>query len=132
MDLVVIVPLHTAVQDGIGNGLDEVAVIVRTAQPLRCQTVCRHHDHIGEMTKIVLTQCVSLWVHGQLQFLVPGDVGIAEKGAAVLMVIGCTRSKEAVLRKEISHHLIAEVPLTGQLEHTGRDQLPQQLQQVTG
>ena len=59
MDIVIIVPLHTAVQDGIGNGLDEVAVIVRTAQPLRCQTVSGHHDHICEMTKIVLTQCVS-------------------------------------------------------------------------
>ena len=60
-------------------------------------------------------------VSGQLQFLVPGDVGIAQQSTAVLMVIGCTRSKEAVLRKEISHHLIAEVPLTGQLEHTGRN-----------
>ena len=121
MDIVIIVPLHTAVQDGIGNGLDEVAVIVRTPQPLRCQTVCRHHDHIGEVAQVMLTQCVSPWVHGQLQFLVPGDVGIAEKGAAVLMVIGRTGCKEAVLRKEVSHHLIAEVPLTGQLEHTGRN-----------
>ena len=48
------------------------------------------------------------------------------------MVIGCTRSKETVLREEVSQHLVAEVPLTGQLEHTGRDQLPQQLQQITG
>lgn len=53
MDIVIIVPLHTAVQDGIGNGLDEVAVIVRTAQPLRCQTVCRHHDHIGEVAQVI-------------------------------------------------------------------------------
>ena len=121
MDIVIIVPLHTAVQDGIGNGLDEVAVVVGAAQPLRCQTVCRHHDHIGEVAQVMLTQCVSLWVHGQLQFLVPGDVGIAEKGTAVLVVIGGTRRKETVLRKDISQHLIAEVPFTGQLEHTGRN-----------
>ena len=121
MDIVVIVPLHTSVQNGIGNGLDEVAVVVGAAQPLRCQTVCRHHDHIGEMAQVMLAQCVSLRIHRQLQFLVPGNVGIAEQSTAVLVVIDCTRSKEAVLRKEISHHLIAEVPLTGQLEHTGRN-----------
>ena len=121
MDIVIIVPLHTAVQNGIGNGLDEVAVVVSAAQPLRRQTVCRHHDHIGEMAQVMLAQCVSPRIHRQLQFLVPGDVGIAEKGAAVLMVIGRTGRKKAVLRKEISHHLIAEVPLTGQLEHTGRN-----------
>ena len=34
MDIVIIVPLYTAVQDGIGNGLDEVAVVVSAAQPL--------------------------------------------------------------------------------------------------
>ena len=102
MDIVIIVPLHTAVQDGIGNGLDEVAVVVGAAQPLRCQTVSGHHDHISEVAQVVLAQFVSLWIHRQLQFLVPGDVGIAEKGAAVLMVIGRTGCKEAVLRKEIS------------------------------
>ena len=69
----------------------------------------------------MLAQVVSLWIHGQLQFLVPGDVGIAEQSTAVLVVIGRTGCKEAVLRKEISHHLIAEVSLTGQLEHTGRN-----------
>lgn len=131
MDIVIIVPLHTAVQDGIGNGLDKVAVIVRAPQPLRCQTVSGHHDHIGEVAQVMLTQCIALWIHRQLQFLIPGDVGIAEKGTAVLVVIGCTRSKETVLREEVSQHLIAEVPLTGQLEHTGRNQLPQQFQQVT-
>ena len=121
MDIVIIVPLHTAVQDGIGNGLDEVAVIVRTAQPLRCQTVSGHHDHIGEVAQVVLAQCVSPRIHRQLQFLIPGDVGIAQQGAAVLVVIGRAGCKEAVLRKEISHHLITEVPLTGHLEHTGRN-----------
>ena len=69
----------------------------------------------------MLAQCVSPRIHRQLQFLVPGDVRVAEKGAAVLMVIGCTRSKETVLREEVSQHLVAEVPLTGQLEHTGRN-----------
>ena len=132
VDIVIIVPLHAAVQNGIGNGLDEVAVVVGAAQPLRCQTVSRHHNHIGEVAQVMLAQCVSPRIHRQLQFLVPGDMGIAQQSAAVLMVIGGTRSKEAVLRKEISHHLITEVPLTGQLEYTGRDQLPQQLQQVAG
>ena len=121
MDIIVIVPLHTAVEDGIGNGLDKVAVVVGAAQPLRRQTVSGHHDHICEMTKIVLTQFVTLWIYRQLQFFVPGDVGVAEEGAAVLMVIGRAGSKKAVLRKEISHRLIAEVTLTGQLEHTGRN-----------
>ena len=69
----------------------------------------------------MLAQCVSLWIYRQLQFLVPGDVGIAEQSTAVLVVIGCAGGKEAILRKEISHHLIAEVPLTGQLKHTGRN-----------
>ena len=39
VDIVVIVPLHTAVQDGIGNGFDKVAVIVcapPAAPPLNC------------------------------------------------------------------------------------------------
>ena len=121
MDIIIIIPLHTSVQNGIGYGFDKVAVVVGTAQPLRCQTVCGHHDHIGEVAQVMLAQRVSLRIHRQLQFLVPGDVGIAEKGAAVLMVIGRAGCKEAVLRKEISHHLIAEVPLTGQLEHTGRN-----------
>ena len=73
------------------------------------------------MTKIVLTQFVTLWIHRQLQFLVPGDVGIAQQSTAVLVVIGRTGGKEAVLREEVSQHLVAEVPLTGQLEHTGRN-----------
>ena len=101
--------------------LDEVAVIVRAAQPFRGQTVSGHHDHIGEVAQVVLAQCVSPRIHRQLQFLVPGDVGIAEQSTAVLVVIGRTGCKEAVLRKEISQHLIAEVPFTGQLEHTGRN-----------
>ena len=121
MDIVIIVPLHTAVQDGIGNGLDEVAVVVRTAQPLRCQTVSGHHDHIGEVAQVVLAQCVSPRIHRQLQFLVPGNVGIAEAGTAVLVVIGCTRRKEPVPRDEIAHHLVAAAPLTGQLAHTRRN-----------
>ena len=121
MDIVIIVPLHTAVQDGIGNGLDKVAVVVRTAQPLRRQTVSRHHDHIGEVAQVVLAQFVALWIHRKLQFLVPGNVGITEQSTAVLMVIGCAGSKETVLREEVSQHLVAEVPLTGQLEHTGRN-----------
>lgn len=63
MDIVVIVSLHTSVQNGIGDGLDKVAVVVRSAQPLRRQTVSRHHNHIGEVAQVVLAQCVSLRVH---------------------------------------------------------------------
>ena len=47
-------------------------------------------DSIGEVAQVVLAQVVFLRVHGQLQFLIPGDVGIAEKGTAVLVAVSYT------------------------------------------
>ena len=74
--LVFIITLDTAVQDRIGNGLDLVAIVVRSAQTLRRQRVGRHKDHIGQMAKIVFAQFIPGRIDGKLQFFVAGEVFI--------------------------------------------------------
>ena len=67
-----------------------------------------------------------------MQFLVPGDVGIAEQGTAIPVFVCRTGGEKAVLREEVSLHLLTEGPLPRHLQNTRRDHLTHQLQQVAG
>ena len=78
MYLVFVIAFDTAIQDGIGNSLNLVTVVVSTAQALRCQRIGRHKDHISQMTEIMFTQLVPVRIDGKLKFLVAGDVWIAK------------------------------------------------------
>ena len=62
VSIIVIIAFDTAIHDRVGDGLDEVAVVVRASQPLRRQALCGHHDHIGQVPQILLPQFVSLWI----------------------------------------------------------------------
>ena len=124
MYLVFVIAFDTAIQDGIGNGLDLVTVVVSTAQALRRQRVGRHKDHIGQMAKIVFAQFIPGRIDGKLQFFVAGNVRIAEQRAAVVMFIGGAGSVETVLRKECRKNRIAKGTLRRHLKCTGQYQLP--------
>ena len=124
MYLVFVIAFDTAIQDGIGNGLNLVTVVVSTAQALRRQRVGRHKDHIGQMAKIVFAQFIPGRIDGKLQFFVAGNVRIAEQRAAVVMFIGGAGSVETVLRKECRKNRIAKGTLRRHLKCTGQYQLP--------
>ena len=90
-----IVPADALVQNGIGNGLDHIPVIVRTAQALRRQHGGVHHDKVGEMAEVVVPHLQLFLlgiVEGELQFFISGDMGVAQQSTGISMLIGCALS----------------------------------------
>ena len=76
-----IVPTNALVQNRVGDSLDHIPVIVRTAQAFRCQHGGVHHDKIGEMVEIVMPQQQLVFlgiVRRELQLFIPGDMRVAQ------------------------------------------------------
>ena len=94
-ELILIVFADTGIQNWIRNGADKIAVVIGSTQPFCRQHLGIHHHHIRQVSKIKVTNLI-LWVNGQLDFFVPGDVGIAKQGAVIPMLIGDPRRIEAV------------------------------------
>ena len=76
-----IVSADAFVHQRIGNGFDHIAVIVRTAEPFRRQHRRIHHDNAVEVSDVVLPHLFCFSECGETDFLVAGDMRIAEKGA---------------------------------------------------
>ena len=79
--LVLVVFLHAPVDNGVGDGLHHVPVEVRAPQPLGGVHGGADHHHVREVAQVVLAHLLHWAVGVEEDFLVPGDVGIAENGA---------------------------------------------------
>ena len=129
-----IVPADALIQDRVGDGLDYIPVIVRTAQTLCRQHGGVHHDKVGEMAEVIVPHLQLFFpgiVEGELQFFVSGNVGIAQKGAGISVLIGRAGCVEgAGFEPEALGHLaICLVPF---LLRERFQQIAQKIHQVAG
>ena len=65
------------IDNGIGDGFDHVAIVVRAAQALRRQHIGAHHHHVGELVEIELSHIIFVIIAGKLDLLIAGDMRIA-------------------------------------------------------
>ncbi|SCI38418.1 Uncharacterised protein [uncultured Blautia sp.] len=93
-----IVPADTLIQNGIGDGLDHIPVIVRAAQTLCSQHGGVHHNKIRQMVEECVTILPLLFfriVERELQLLVPGNMRVAQQSTGFSMRICRTRRVES-------------------------------------
>ena len=130
-----VVPPHAGVEDRVRDGLDHVAVVVCTAKALRRQHIGAHHHHIGEMAEVVAAHLLALLFgveEGELEFLIPGDVGIAQQGTRIPVRIGGTRGVEGTGWEAVQHGRQIVVLLPPGVRNPILYQKGQEVQQVAG
>ena len=97
-----IVPPDALIQQRIGYRLDHVAVVVRAAETLRGQHFRVHHDHVGEMPQIEFPHVVLDPVRFKLEFLIPRDMGIAQKRTGAVVWVSSARRVERHLKEMLA------------------------------
>ena len=131
----VVVPPHAGVEDRVRDGLDHVTVVVCTAKALRRQHIGAHHHHIGEMAEVVAAHLLALLFgveEGELEFLVPGDVGVAQEGARIPVRIGGARGVKGAGWEAVQHGCQIVVLLPLGVRNPVLYQKSQKVQQVAG
>ena len=131
--LVLVVFLHTPVDNGVGDGLHHVPVEVRSPQPLGGVHGGADHHHVGEVAQVVFAHLLHWAVGVEENFLISGDVGISQQGAGRLALIPGPGRVESVVLKLDGLCDGQKGPLgLGALFRSHIQQRDQKLQQVPG
>ena len=131
--LVLVVFLHTPVDNGVGDGLHHVPVEVRSPQALGGVHGGADHHHVGEVAQVVLAHLLHRPVGVEENFLISGDVGISQQGAGRLALIPGPGRVESVVLKLDGLCDGQKGPLgLGALFGSHIQQRDQKLQQVPG
>lgn len=127
-----VVAAYTFIQNGVCDGADQIAVVVRTAQTLSRQRGGADHDNIGQMAEIMVSHLVFAVVEGQEKFLVAGNVRVAEQCAVPVVLVCGAGSIEGVFREVVRHRRGKEVDLAACLFHTRINEQLHEIEQITG